>query len=55
MASADVPLGQWFSNYFDHDPEKEKTFTGTQYTQDTHNHNLNMIQRRPTLISCDVL
>ena len=32
VASADTPLGQWFSNYFDHDPKKEET----QYTKMQH-------------------
>ena len=34
VASADTPLGQWFSNYFDHDPKKEKT----QYSNETYSY-----------------
>lgn len=39
VASAGIPLGQWFSNYFDHGPEKEEVipwdalYTYTQVKQ----------------------
>ena len=36
VAFADIPLGQWFSNYFDHGPEKEEVIpwdSGYTYTQ----------------------